>query len=85
LGQPKTAEPVEKTIVVLVVVPKQAQTPLKQVRNTCKMGFSASEQRSEKSMTGFFNSLKCSRKLGGARHKKEGRDFIAPTLPHAVH
>jgi hypothetical protein len=48
------------------VVPKQAQTPLKQVRNTYKAGFSASEQRSEKGMTGFFNSLRSSRKKGEA-------------------
>jgi hypothetical protein len=85
LAVSKTAEPVEKIIVVLVVVPKQAQTPLKQVRSTYKTGFSASEQRSDKGMTGFFYSLKCSRKLGGARHKKEGRDFIALAVPHAVH
>jgi hypothetical protein len=66
------------------VVPKQAQTPPKQVQDIYETGFSVPEQGSRKGTREFFNTLTTSRQLvnkGVVAHEEgPGSDTLAPAF-----
>src|SRR5215207_6286843 len=62
-GLPRRPQVVEKVVVGPIGSLEQPQNTSKPAQNTTKPGFKALERGSETSTRGFFNTLRCSRKL----------------------